>query len=494
MQIALHLDRQRLFRWHRGLIDALEAAGHEPIVVFSPGSETLPSRLSALLRIDRALAPHLPGRFSERLAHSELEAAPRCPANGIALGIDLTSKPDGARSDHRWLTPLFNGIAGDMALLLPLGDGSAPTLSIADSARAAPWAIGQPAIEDPLNFARSIDEYCSRIIEGLLKTIAMIANNNERHDGAPQHMAAASAKMSVLGAPGLTQLGWRRIKRKSTSIGRRLLGMTPNWKVAWRLCDTDLPPQPGDICLDDYRILPSDGHRFYADPIVFAANGQRVIFVEDYAYQSGYGIISCTTIASDGSAGPVEPVLDTGSHLSYPFVFARDGQIWMLPESAAADALHLYRCEAFPNRWTRVACLVPEAVHDATLFEHQGRLWLAASKVAYQSSSWDSLVLYSSDSLLGPWQPHGNNPVVLDRRSARPAGPVIPSVNGLIRPAQDCSRRYGGQIALNKVDVLTATDYAETVLGHIGFAPQSGLSGPHTLCRAFGIEAIDFHP
>src|SRR5213596_456309 len=56
---------------------------------------------------------------------------------------------------------------------------------------------------------------------------------------------------------------------------------------------------------------------------------------------------------------------------------------------------------------------------------------------------------------LGPWRPHPGNPVKVDVRSSRPAGGPFLFGGNLYRPAQDCSRTYGGGITINRVTHLS---------------------------------------
>ena len=76
-------------------------------------------------------------------------------------------------------------------------------------------------------------------------------------------------------------------------------------------------------------------------------------------------------------------------------------------------------------------------------------------------STYDECYLYGADTPLGPWTPHPGNPIKSDVRSSRPAGRMIRWEGGLYRPTQDCSRRYGHAVAVQKVLELTPHTYRE---------------------------------
>ena len=64
---------------------------------------------------------------------------------------------------------------------------------------------------------------------------------------------------------------------------------------------------------------------------------------------------------------------------------------------------------------------------------------------------------------------------------ARPAGCLYFEDGQLIRPGQDCSKGYGYAVELHRVDVLSETDYHETLLVSITPDWIPGSRGIHTL-------------
>jgi hypothetical protein len=173
-----------------------------------------------------------------------------------------------------------------------------------------------------------------------------------------------------------------------------------------------------------------------------------------------------------------------------PIVFSNEGRIWMLSDSTDG-AVHLYRSQHFPVTWANEGCLLGEAIHAPTFFEHGGRKWICGTARAYQSSWNDGLALYWADRIRGPWHAHSGNPVLIDGTSARPAGLPWHEDGTLIRPGQNLTRPGGG-IVLKRVHELTSTAFEEDIDGSITFAKRRGLIGPRTVTRCDGFEAIDF--
>jgi hypothetical protein len=164
----------------------------------------------------------------------------------------------------------------------------------------------------------------------------------------------------------------------------------------------------------------------------------------------------------------------------------------MLPEGSGGGGLTLYRAERFPDRWSAVATLVEGDISDATLVEHDGALWLfATDRDGRLGSTSDTLVVYRAPTLLGPWTPHRRNPILVDRRRARPGGAVIRSDGELLLPVQDGTDGYGAGLGLSRVVRL---DDDEVVLGEprpISGAGDFPYPQIHTLNRAGRLEVID---
>lgn len=238
-------------------------------------------------------------------------------------------------------------------------------------------------------------------------------------------------------------------------------------------------------------IYPPSG-RFYADPCVYLHAGRQFIFFEDYPYHEKKGVISCIEIDSNGDCGPPKEVLKRDYHLSYPFLFQWQSEIYMMPETSANRTIEVYRAIEFPNKWKLHATLFSNVkAVDATLLHYRDKFWLFANIGTERSPTTDELFLFHSQSPFGPWKPHPENPIVSDVCGARPAGRFIEQDGQLIRPAQDCSRRYGYKIKFNRVDVLTETDYRETPAGEMAPDWLRGNLATHTISEDNGLQVVD---
>jgi len=267
------------------------------------------------------------------------------------------------------------------------------------------------------------------------------------------------------------------------------IGFREQWIFAY--CKTDPRTDTEQVISGSLTVVVPPRGQNYADPFPFEYKGKTYIFFEQFA-DEGLGTICCAELYSDGTLGETHQVLTRSYHLSYPFVFEWHGDIYLLPETSNNSTVEVYGAIDFPNRWELAVVLLRNVLAvDATILEYQGKLWLFAAGLGGLGTEWSELSLFFADSLFGDWHPHPKNPIVRDVRRARPGGRFFSQQGFLIRPGQDCSERYGYAISLNRVDVLSETDYKETPLATIlpTWMPR-GLA-THTFNQQVGVTILD---
>ena len=204
---------------------------------------------------------------------------------------------------------------------------------------------------------------------------------------------------------------------------------------------------------------------YWADPFLFRRRDdtRTYVFFEVFDYRSGKGKISAGFL-SDGSIVPIGDALDTGYHLSYPFVFEHDGSIWMIPESHETRRLEIWRCVDFPLRWTlEKTAMEGLSLADSSVCEHDGRWWLFANQAESAAGDHNSeLYIYQIDSpMMNVIVPHAGNPVLIDARRGRNGGRIRRENGFLVRPAQNNAFRYGYGLGIYRIRTLTLDAYDE---------------------------------
>jgi len=476
------ITKDRAQRWHSKLVGALRDAGLDCAVrPAEPDDDRppLPQGLALLLWLDQTL--HGAGEHALDRIRLDFDAG---PSRACDVTIDLTGGVGSVRT-ARHLVPLFDGAVGEAALWSTLLDGRAPRLDLFDAANNQVTPIGLPATEAPHQLMFAADQVIARLIQGIVRVVRHELDGTRALETSPS-MPSLAPRQPISALANILTLKTKRV------LARRLR-REPQWSVAWRPRAANHPlPDIGSLDLSGWTVLRDDGHRYYADPFIFAHSGRRFIFVEEYPYATGRGLVSVAEIGADGRALSVpQPVLAAPFHLSYPQVFAQSGQVYMLPEAAASGRLTLYRAERFPDRWVAVCDLLSEPVHDATLLETPDGYWLFATTDAEGGSSWDALNLYHAPGLMGPWRAHDMNPVLIDAGSARPAGAMFRAGGDLWRPVQDCRAGYGAGLGFARIDQLDQRGFGQTVVRTVLPPARSGFCGVHTWSGAANLEAVD---
>jgi hypothetical protein len=241
------------------------------------------------------------------------------------------------------------------------------------------------------------------------------------------------------------------------------------------------------------RLIP-ERDRFWADPHIVSRNDESYVFFEELPFSTRKGHISVVKLSEHGIASPPVRVLEKPYHLSYPFVFQWDGVFYMIPETSQNRTIELYECTRFPDKWEPKRVMMEDVCAvDSTIFFHQSKWWMFANIAEREGNeTLDELFLfYTDDFRTGTWTPHPLNPVVSDIRNARPAGKVFEHQGSLIRPAQDCSRCYGGTTNLNRIVTLNEKQYEEVHLQTLNAAWGENFVGLHTLSVSPCLTVID---
>ncbi|MCZ8375668.1 MAG: hypothetical protein O9342_09855 [Beijerinckiaceae bacterium] len=465
MNLLLGIKLSDSGAWLDSLVSHLNELGHDVATEIVVAAAAPQPRPDWLLRLE----PHLYGVESGAWLSPSCQGAP--PPDDVSGRVRIALSPTPTSGDGFQVT-----IENEALALLPLrlAQGLTPRLIVRDP-NGLRWT-GLPATERPFSVAFTLTSYIQRL--GWLIHKAVSGHAPVEIPVAEVHRPQSPARVAG-----------RHFVAKALGLAARRHFRPDHWHVGVRRRkheDTSLP-STSDGC----AWIADDGSSYLADPILWEENGRAFLFVEVFPFSTMTGFLAVTEL--DGEArplGPLRPVLTRKGHLSYPFLFRHDGQIYMIPENAAEGHLPLYRAAAFPDRWEECAPLLDVPLQDATLFSHGGKFWLLGNE-SRGGSSWDCLCAYHADSPLGPFFPHGQNPLMIDARFARSAGPVLRQGDDLIRPVQDCLGGYGRGVHFMRIVQLDRDGFRQERMSSLFPEGHQVVSGIHTYCRSTRFEAFD---
>ncbi len=247
---------------------------------------------------------------------------------------------------------------------------------------------------------------------------------------------------------------------------------------------------------EDIIWLPEDGpFRFLADPFGWHDTaGHLHVFAERYDYRTRHGTIDMLVLDKDFSVLERRPCLTEPWHLSYPQVFAGEGETWMLPEAHRSGGLTLYRAQGGLADWRAECRLELDCVPvDATILHHDGRWWLFYSPGTTKLAKISELHVAWAERLCGPWTAHPGNPVRIDRSSARPGGTPMVIDGRIMLPVQDCAATYGGGLRPLWIDRLDESGFGATAGASLPIPATAGpyRDGLHTLSACGDLTLFD---
>jgi hypothetical protein len=478
LSIDVVIPRLRPRRWQTLIVERLRQSGHRVAVTGIAVAEPWSRLTDRLLDLERRI------RGNHKNALASLAEPPQdTSASGDvhALRLDLTAAV--AEFPLPTFSLVFDDSASPAAALRSLSLDRLPQLGILLDGHAV-VAEASPMVDNRFLASAALEDVLARAV-----TLVVSAVGRFEAGTLPQgtlHAAATSSCPALLAFHPILAL-----PRLARELIRRTRFRFAHWRVGYRLIDGPGVAETGYLGAG-WAVLQDDGTRFFADPFPVEWQGRHFIFVEDFSHAAGKAVISFIEIGADGRASPPRKVIEEPHHLSYPQVFARDGQMWMLPEGSGGRELTLYRAESFPDRWVRHAVLFTgRELSDATLVEYTDRLWLFATERDGHGSTSDTLVVFHATRLDGPWTAHPMNPITIDRAAARPGGAAVQVGNKLLLPLQDGTLGYGSGLGLAEITELTKTAVrlARPVpIGDTGDFPYPKI---HTLNRAGRLEVID---
>lgn len=266
------------------------------------------------------------------------------------------------------------------------------------------------------------------------------------------------------------------------------MGRCEKWTISYRLRNGN-SILPEDLMRP---FTPLSGHwrYWYADPFLVEDGQKTWLFAELYDRLRLKGILACCELTANG-AGKWRVILDEPFHLSYPFVFRKNDQWYMIPESLGAKRIILYRATEFPWKWEKAETLAPIGAVDSTLLQTSDGSYLVTSVVENGVGRLAVLKLddsFSSASLLAVADEENPN--------TRSAGGIISHNGILIRPTQDCTAGYGAALNFMKILSFGETGLREELMCKVlpGDITINGVTAPegiHTYNCTGTFEVID---
>jgi len=233
---------------------------------------------------------------------------------------------------------------------------------------------------------------------------------------------------------------------------------------------------------------------FYADPFILSVKEDEIkLLYEIYPYCENYGKIALLTLDNKFKIRENKQILDTKSHLSYPFVYRENNKTYIFPESAQNKKLSCFEFDQEKEEMSFIKDLIDLPLRDSTILKYQEKYWIFGTQS--DNGADYKLHIYVSENLLGKYRSLTINPIKNGLDGTRAAGNFF-EVDGVIyRPAQNCKNSYGESINIYKVNELSETAFREepymTIKIDSDQSFNKGIHSVHTLNILGSIIVID---
>lgn len=332
------------------------------------------------------------------------------------------------------------------------------------------------------SYAENIDQLTEMASIWPLQVCIDLLNAIEVFEAAT--VAATKAKLFKFPA------NWRLIYFMFILLGNKLkfhfkqLFMSESWQIA--RYENSLEDMNHSTTLKPTYTSPSNSEIYFADPFIWPNSNIKKLLFEYFSYQE-----NCGKIAWSNFDGSEFKLLDFGvnSHLSYPFCFTFQNEVYCIPEQAEANCVSLYKIDekGAVIKWKNL--IENFAGRDTTLIFYDQKWWLFCTKANYFENA--ALFIFYSENLETPFVPHQNNPVKVDIQNARPAGSFFMKNNSLFRPAQNSAAHYGHKVNINKIITLNSLEFKEEIIDIVEPRLFGNYTGIHHISSQEGNTVVD---
>jgi hypothetical protein len=239
---------------------------------------------------------------------------------------------------------------------------------------------------------------------------------------------------------------------------------------------------------------------YYADPFIIKSGDDYLdILVEDFSFEEDYGKLALMTLDKNFKHIRHKILLDTKSHLSYPFFFKENDKFYIFPEAGKSGKVSCYEYDPVNESVDFIKDLIDLPLCDSSVLKQNGKYWIFGTLSDLNPEATEitdyKLCVFFSDNLLGPYFPHPNNPVKCGLNRSRQAGNFI-EVDGVIyRPTQNCKNQYGESITITKITELNEHNIVEEPYMTICIDKKNqnnfGMNTIHTINSLDNIIVVD---
>lgn len=187
---------------------------------------------------------------------------------------------------------------------------------------------------------------------------------------------------------------------------------------------------------------------WFADPFILNVTDDEIrLLVEEFCEPIQRGRISRLVInRKTYRLKKKDVVLENSTHLSFPAIIRKDGNIYIYPENGESGELNLYQYVPQTNKCIKVKSILSEPVADAIIGHVEGKEYLFCTKQPNPNGNILSVYQKNAAEVFVHFADYPFEECV-----ARMAGDFFEFEGKLYRPTQECNVQYGHAVTLQEV-------------------------------------------
>ncbi len=235
---------------------------------------------------------------------------------------------------------------------------------------------------------------------------------------------------------------------------------------------------------DGFIRIKNPAFKWSADPFLFEKDGKQYLFAEVANFFNSKGNIMCLCL--NDKKPKWKTAIKNKYHMSFPNIFEKGKEIYMIPETCKDNCVALYKCLDFPYKWEKCKVLLNEPYTDSGLIHELNILYSYDDKnfvLHFYKMENDKISLIKS--------------IDDPEQMLRPAGNCFKEGNKYIIPFQDNHIRYAGGVIFREIiikdnDILVSDPILNFTIESAKQAlSKSKIFGTHTYNKIKNFEVID---
>lgn len=191
--------------------------------------------------------------------------------------------------------------------------------------------------------------------------------------------------------------------------------------------------------------------QWFADPFILEVTETTIIcLVEELSYSTMKGRIARIEIDRQSyKLKNIKILLDLPTHLSFPFIYRKGEDVFVLPENSASGSSTIYKYDKIDEELIPLQKIAERPFTDATIFNDGVHSYLLSTELPTPNGQQLNIFGFSDEKFIAGQEPIHS--VYFNNRCARNAGEIFKCGGKLYRPAQDCNGGYGKGVIIQEV-------------------------------------------